>query len=89
MRVLRLLVKLWLLKNSLSLRNDQIWGIEYVSEKGERRLYGILTRFYFCEFLGSEFFKSHACLQQLLPDSRQSPRINGERQWSRIYAVSC
>jgi hypothetical protein len=45
-------------------QNDQIWGIENVSENRERRLYGILTRFYFCEFLGREFFNSHACLQQ-------------------------
>src|SRR5450432_4004279 len=53
-----------MLKNSLSLQNDQIGGIENVSENRERRLYGILTRFYFCEFLGREFFNSHACLRQ-------------------------
>jgi hypothetical protein len=35
------------LKNLLSLQNDQIRGIENVSENRERRLYGILTRFYF------------------------------------------
>jgi hypothetical protein len=44
--------------------NDQIRGIENVSANRERRLYGILTRFYFCEFLGKEFFNSHACLRQ-------------------------
>ena len=32
----------------------------------EDRLYRILTRFYFCDFRGKEFFNSHACLQQLL-----------------------
>jgi hypothetical protein len=55
----------WVLKNSLSLQNDQIWGIENVSENRERRLYGILTRFYFCEFLGREFFNNHRHFHQL------------------------
>jgi hypothetical protein len=49
-------------------QNDQIWGIENVSENRERRLYGILTRFYFCEFLGREFFNSH---RQLRHQSRK------------------
>jgi hypothetical protein len=49
-------------------------GIASVSGKRESRLYGILTRFYFREFLGSEFFNGHACLKHLRSDSPSSAK---------------
>jgi hypothetical protein len=55
----------WVLKNSLSLQNDRIWGIENVSENRERRFIRHPDAILFCEFLGREFFNSHRQFHQL------------------------
>jgi hypothetical protein len=73
------------LKNLLSLQNDQIRGIENVSENRERRLYEILTRFYFCEFLGREFFNSHRQFHQL----SQKPALLVRMRFFAIIRATC
>jgi hypothetical protein len=60
------------LKNSLFLKTAKIWGIENVHPNGESRLYGFLTQSFFDQFPEVEFFNSHACFQQLLPNSPSS-----------------
>jgi SAM-dependent methyltransferase len=78
------------LKNSLSLRNDQIWGIENVSENRERRLYGILTRFYFGEFLGREFFNISNDVGHVKGRGRDSSETGASdvADWSRMLPSS-
>jgi len=45
------------LKNSIFLEIAEIWGIENVYEKRERRLLGFLLQSFFGHFLASEFFQ--------------------------------
>jgi len=49
------------LKNSVFLEIAEIWGIENVYEKRERRLLGFLLQSFFGHFLASEFFNSKGC----------------------------
>jgi hypothetical protein len=46
------------LKKSIFLKTAEIWGIENVYEKRERRLYGFLLQSFSPHFLVSEFFNS-------------------------------
>jgi hypothetical protein len=47
------------------LKIAEILGIENVYQNSDRRLWGFLLQSFFDHFLVSEFFNSHASLQQL------------------------
>ena len=54
-----------------------------MSRRTEKVVYGILTRFYFYDFLGWEFFNSHACLQQSALNERDS-RHSEPSRWNGL-----